>query len=87
MLCASNPNTCLRCVCVCVIVNGGLHDDMLHDLKLRKIRIRMIKSRVIRWPGHVARSRKIKYAYNTLVGKPRERGHVGDQDEDEGILK
>jgi hypothetical protein len=47
-----------------------LHNEELHNLYTSPCLIRMIKSRRVRWVGHVARMRGMRYAYKVPVGKP-----------------
>jgi hypothetical protein len=47
-----------------------LHSGELHNLYLSPDIIRQIKSRRMRWAGHVARMREVRYVYRVLVGKP-----------------
>jgi len=54
-----------------------LHNKELNDL-LSPYNFRMIKSRRMRWAGHVARMGKGRGVYRVLVGKLRERDHLGD---------
>jgi len=44
------------------------------------------KSRKIRWAWHVARTGERRGVYRVLVGKLRERDHLGDPDVDERII-
>jgi len=47
-----------------------LHNEELHKLYASPNINSVMKSRM-RWDGHVARIRRMKNAYNILVGKPK----------------
>jgi hypothetical protein len=46
-----------------------LHNEELHNLYASPGVIRVIEWRIIKWVGHVARMRKMRNAYEVLVGK------------------
>jgi hypothetical protein len=61
-------------------VTGGwrkLHNEELHGLYSTPSIVRVIKARRMRWAGHVARMRKVRGAYNILVGRPEGRRPLG----------
>jgi hypothetical protein len=62
-------------------MTGGwrkLHNEELHGLYSSLSIIRVIKARRIRWAGHVARTGKVRGAYNILVGRPEGRRPLED---------
>jgi hypothetical protein len=61
-------------------VAGGwrrLHNEELYNLYAAPNIIRVTKSGRMRWAGHVAQMRKMRNAYNILVGKPEENRPLG----------
>ena len=62
-----------------------LHNEELNDLYSPNI-VRVIKSRRMRWVGYVARMEEGRGVYRVLVGKLKERDHLGDPGVIEGIL-
>jgi hypothetical protein len=61
-------------------VTGGwrkLHNEELHGLYSSPSIVRVITARWMRWAGHVARMRKVRGAYNILVGRPDGRRPLG----------
>jgi hypothetical protein len=61
-------------------VTGGwrkVHNEELHGSYYSPSIIRVIKARRMRWAGHVVRIRKVRGAYNILVGKPEGRRPLG----------
>jgi len=63
-----------------------LHNEKLSDLYCSPNIFRVIKSRRMRWTGHVARMGERRGVYRILVGKLRERDHLGDQGVDGRII-
>ena len=64
----------------------NLHNEELNDLYSLPNIVRVVKSRRMRWAGHVARMGDDRLVHRVLVGKPRQRGHWGDQDVDGRII-
>jgi len=62
-----------------------LHNEELNDLYSPNI-VRVIKSRRMRWVGYVARMEEGRGVYRVLVGKLKERDHLGDPGVIGGIL-
>jgi hypothetical protein len=61
-------------------VMGGwrkLHNEVLHDLYSLPSNIRIIKRRRMRWVGHVAGIRDMRYMYRLLVRKPEGKRPLG----------
>jgi hypothetical protein len=52
-----------------------LHNEELHNLYTSPHITRLINSRIMKWAGHVARTRSIKM-YKILVENPKRRNHV-----------
>ena len=48
--------------------------------------MRLIKSRRMRWAGHVARMEEGRGVHKVLVGKPKGKRPLGDQDVDGSII-
>jgi hypothetical protein len=63
-----------------------LYNEERHDLYCSPPIVRVIKSRRMRWAGHVARTGEGRGVYRVLVGKPRERNHLGDPGVDGRII-
>jgi len=61
-------------------VAGGwrrLHDEEIHYLYPSPNVISVTKSRMMRWTGHVAWRKEMRYAYGILVGKPEGKKPLG----------
>jgi hypothetical protein len=64
-------------------VTGGwtkLHNEELHNLHFSPSIIRMIKSRRMSWTGHVARMGEKRKACRILMGRPKGKLQLGEQD-------
>jgi hypothetical protein len=59
---------------------GKLHNEELHDLYSSPSIIRIIKLRRLWWAGHVAREGETRNACRLLVGKPKGKRPLEDQD-------
>jgi hypothetical protein len=55
-----------------------LHNRELNNLYSSPTIVRVIKSRRMGWAMHVTRIGERRGLYRGLVGKPEERGHLGD---------
>jgi hypothetical protein len=64
-----------------------LHNEELNDLYCSPNIARVIKSRIMRLVGHVARMGEERGVYSVLVGKLRERVHLGNPDVDGRIIR
>jgi hypothetical protein len=62
-----------------------LHNEELNYVYSSPKIVWVIKSRIMRWTGHVARTGKRRSVHRVLVGKLRERDHLGDQGVDGSI--
>jgi hypothetical protein len=54
-----------------------LHKGEINDLYSSPSIVRLIKSRRIRWAEHVARMGERRSTYSVMMGKVRERDHLG----------
>jgi hypothetical protein len=63
-----------------------LHNEELNDLYFVPKVVRVVKSRRMRWAGHVARMGEDRGVHRVLVGKPKGKRPLGNQDVDGRII-
>jgi hypothetical protein len=63
-----------------------LHSEEINDLHSSLNIVRVIKLRRMRWVGHVAHMVERRGVFRVLVGKLRERDHLGDPGVDGRII-
>jgi hypothetical protein len=63
-----------------------LHNEELHDLYSSLNIVQVINLRRMKWAGHVAWMGEARGGYRILVGKLRERDHLGEPGIDRRII-